>query len=347
MTPNERYMRRAIELSAKGFPAPNPHVGCVIVKNDQIVGEGYHDHAGGPHAEVVALEQAGKKAEGANVYVTLEPCNHTGRTPPCTLSLIQSKVRSVTYACADPNPRATGGAKALESAGIQVHCGLLQNEARAANERFLIAMERGSPFVEAKVAMSLDGRVALLNGESKWITGEQSREYGHYLRAQCGAVLVGRKTVEVDDPLLTARIPGVVNQPVRIVLDPDRKLTGKEKVFNDDAPTWRVVKTAQDDCDIQASFVDGKIDLKHMLKQLFDKGLTSLLIEGGPHTLSAALRQQIIDRMHLLIAPKVLGNGPSWFESSLQRLQDAHQFRLESVQQMGDDMHISYRPAAR
>ena len=347
MTPNERYMRRAIELSSKGLPAPNPHVGCVIVRDDQIVGEGFHDHAGGPHAEVVALEKAGQNAKGADVYVTLEPCNHAGKTPPCTLALIKSNVKSVTFACADPNSRATGGAKALESAGIQVSSGLLQNEARSANERFLVAMERGMPFVEAKVAMSLDGRVALSSGESKWITGEQSREHGHYLRAKCGAVLVGRKTVQIDDPMLTARIPGVVNQPVRIVLDPERKLSGKEKVFDGAAPTWRVVKTVQSDRDIQASFVDGEIDLKHMLKQLFEKGVISLLIEGGPHTLSAALRQQIIDRMHLFIAPKVLGNGPSWFESDLTQLQTACQFSLESMQQIGDDMHLCYRPAAR
>jgi len=347
MTPNERFMRRAIELSTQGFPAPNPHVGCVIVKNGEIVGEGFHDHAGGPHAEVVALQQAGGKTNGADVYVTLEPCNHTGRTPPCSLTMINAKVRSVIFACADPNPRAAGGSQTLQEAGIEVCGGVLAHDARTANERFMSAMERGRTFIEAKAAMSLDGRVALPSGESKWITNEMSREQGHWLRAQCGAVLVGRNTVETDDPLLTARIPGVVNQPTRLVLDPNGKLSGNEKVFNDDAQTFRIVRKSERSNDIEAEFKDNAIDWNALAKQLFEKGITSLLIEGGPATLSSALKSGVVNRLHLFVAPKVLGAGPAWFNSDASKLTDALHFVHESSHLLGDDMWLIYRPAAR
>src|SRR5579885_2122161 len=208
----EQWMRRAIELSKNGFPAPNPHVGCVIVKNGEIVGEAYHDHAGAPHAEVVALTQAREKANGADVFVTLEPCNHQGRTGPCSQALIQAGVANVTAACLDPNPKAKGGLKALKESGVKVSHGLMQKEASAANEVFLKSMEQRSPYLVGKVAMSLDGRVAMPNGDSKWITNEASRAIGHRLRAECGAVLVGRNTVARDNPHLTARVEGVVNQ---------------------------------------------------------------------------------------------------------------------------------------
>ena len=347
MDREERFMLRAIELSKGGFPAPNPHVACVIVKNDEIVGEGLHDHAGGPHAEVVALQQAGQRAKGAEVFVTLEPCNHQGRTPPCSLALIEAGVSSVTIACLDPNPNAAGGVKRLQEAGIKVNTGVCEKQARQANERWLIAVERKRPFIEAKVAMSLDGRVALPNGDSKWITNETSRKKGHRLRAECGAVLVGRKTVERDDPYLTARIDGVVNQPTRIVLDPNSVLTRRENVFNDAAPTWHVVKRPVHEGQIRAPMRDNHLDLPALLQEFFEKGITAVLVEGGPVTLGHLMHQGLVDRLNVFIAPKALGAGPSWMQESIAKLDDAMQFQLIDVTDLDGDLWIIYRPKAR
>ena len=337
-------MRRAVELSRLGFPAPNPHVGCVVAVGGDIVGEGFHDHAGGPHAEIVALEQAGERAQGADVYVTLEPCNHQGRTPPCSNALIAAGVASVTTATLDPNPKAAGGLAALREAGIRVSSGLLEAEARAANEMFLTAMKRGWPFVVGKVAMSLDGRVALPSGESKWITSEASRREGHRLRAECGAVLVGRNTVVRDDPLLTSRVEGVVNQPIRIVLDPHSALSGMEKVFGDEATTWHVVKHPIRENQIEAPLKDDQLDLHRLLKDFFDRGVNGLLIEGGPITLGHFLKSGLIDRLEVFVAPKALGAGPSWLGVGVDSLADAYQFKVDVVKQLEDDLWITYRP---
>ena len=340
-------MRLAIVESRKGFPAPNPHVGCVIVKDGKVIGRGHHDYAGGPHAEVVALKKAGDSARGADVYVTLQPCNHTGRTPPCSQALIAAGVASVTVACKDPNARSGGGIEVLSHAGIRVSVGLLEEEAKTANERFLVAMERGWPFVEAKVAISLDGRVALSNGESKWITNEMSREKGHWLRAQCGAVLVGRKTVERDDPHLTARIRGVKNQPVRIIFDPNSVLNRRERVFDGDAPTWHIVKHPLHENQLRAPMRDEHFDLPALLKELFDRGLTSVLVEGGPITLGHLLRQNLIDKLHVFLAAKALGNGPSWMQEQIVHIADAPQFLLDHAEKLNSDLWLSYRPNSR
>jgi diaminohydroxyphosphoribosylaminopyrimidine deaminase/5-amino-6-(5-phosphoribosylamino)uracil reductase len=346
MTSEERFMHRAIELSINGFPAPNPHVGCVIARNNEIVGEGFHDHAGGPHAEVVALGQAGDKARGADAYVTLEPCNHTGRTGPCSQALIQAGVARVRVATRDPHPKAAGGLDALKQAGIAIKEGVLQAEARRANERWLTAVERGWPFVEAKVAMSLDGRVALPSGESKWITNEVSRGKGHWLRAQCGAVLVGRRTVTRDDPHLTARIDGVVNQPTRIIFDPNSALTRREKVFDDVAPTWHIVRQPLHEGQIRATTNDSGFDLQALLKDFYERGLTSVLVEGGPITLGHLMRQGLVDRLNIFVAPKALGSGPSWIQEELAHLADAPQFNLVSAEPLDGDVWLTYRPSA-
>jgi len=343
---SERFMRRAIELSINGFPAPNPHVGCVIVKNGEIVGEGFHDHAGGPHAEVVALQQAGEKARGADVYVTLEPCNHTGRTPPCSNALINAGVASVRIATVDFNPKATGGMEALRDAGIGLMIGILEEEAYKVNEQFLTAMRRATPYVVGKVAMSLDGRVSLPNGESKWITNEDSRAMGHRLRAECGAVLVGRNTVVRDNPLLTARVDGVVNQPTRIVLDPNSALSGMEKVFGDEAPTIHVVKQPLHERQLQAPMNGNEIDLPALLKSLFDRGITGILIEGGPITLGHFLKQGLLDRLEVFVAPKALGSGPAWVQLQVDHLANAYALDLRAMRQLGSDIWLTYQPIA-
>ncbi|MEA2551893.1 MAG: diaminohydroxyphosphoribosylaminopyrimidine deaminase [Fimbriimonadaceae bacterium] len=347
MSSAEEFMRRAVELSLYGYPAPNPRVGCVIVQKGEVVGDGYHDHAGGRHAEVVALEQAGDRARGADVYVTLEPCNHHGRTPPCVDALIAAQVASVTVGCLDPNPVASGGLSALKQAGIRVESGVLEAEVRKTNEVWLTAVERQSPYVVGKVAMSLDGRVAMPDGESKWITSEASRQIGHVLRAECGAVMVGKRTVSRDNPLLTARVPGVVNQPVRIVLDPNSALLGIEKVFGDEAPTWHVVKHPVLEGHVQAPMRDNLIDLRELLADFYRRGVTSLLIEGGPITLGHFLREGLVDRLEVFVAPKALGAGPSWLEGGVANLADAHKLPFERVKQVGPDIWITCRPSVQ
>lgn len=309
---DERWMRRAIRLSRRGYPAPNPHVGCVIARGAEIVGEGFHDYAGGPHAEVVALGQAGERARGATAYVTLEPCRHQGRTPPCVDALIQAGVGRVVVACLDPNPRAGGGLRALGEAGVKVESGLLESEAREANLGWLSAMERGRPTVVVKAATSLDGRIALPNGDSRWITGETARREGRRLRAECGAVLVGRRTVELDDPQLTVREVRARNQPLRVVLDPQRRLGRDRRVFDDQARTVRVVASSAGRGEIEASSGAEGFDLAQLLAILFAQGVTGLLVEGGAHTIGSFLRAGLVDRLELFVAGRVLGEGPGW-----------------------------------
>lgn len=334
-----RLMRRAIRLSQRGWPAPNPHVGCVIARDGEIVGEGFHGFAGGNHAEVEALLAAGHRAEGATAYVTLEPCNHHGRTPPCTRALIQAGIARVVGACTDPNPPAHGGFEILREAGIQVEQGLLEGEAASKNEQFLTAMALKRPRVLVKAAISLDGRVALPTGESKWITGPDARRRAHRLRAECGAVLVGRKTVEADDPMLTARLPGVVNQPVRVVLDPGSKLDTHWKVFDSSAPTLHVVDGA---LGLRAGA--GGFDLAALCAALFERGLTGLMIEGGPRTVSSFLRAGLVDAIELFVAPKLLGSGTVWAEDlGIKTVDQALQYEVRSLKKLKADVQISLR----
>jgi len=343
----EELMARAVELSRQGFPAPNPHVGCVLERDGSVVGEGYHDHAGGPHAEVVALNDAGLRAQGATAYVTMEPCNHQGRTGPCSEALIAAGVTRVVIATPDPNPRGAGGAARLRAAGIEVIEGMLTEEAEAANRMWRTAFRLGRPFVVAKAAMSLDGRIALPSGESKWITGEAARRQGHILRADCGAVLVGRRTVELDDPLLTVRDVEVVNQPVRIVLDRGGRLDGRYRVFDSSAATVHVVQSQSQVGQLACPAVEGHFDLSQLLVELFALGLTSVLVEGGAHTVGAFLRAGLVDRLELFVAPKVLGDGPAWAEGvRVGALEHAPGFVFVDSRLLDRDLWITAEPLA-
>lgn len=336
-------MRRAIRLSLRGFPAPNPRVGCVIVNRGAAVGEGWHAFAGGPHAEAMALGAAGDSARGATVYVTLEPCNHQGRTPPCARALIEAGVAEVHYACADPNPRvAGGGGVALAEAGVRVREGLLCDEAAETNRPWLAAQAMRRPFVAAKAGVSLDGRIALPSGESKWITGEKARRKARALRAEYGAVLVGRRTVELDDPKLTARTRGVRNPPLRLVLDPRRVLSGGETVFSQPGTTIRIVDSElARDADLGAPTRGGQIDLALLLAELWERGVTALLVEGGGHTIGSFLRAGLVDRIELFVAPKVLGAGPTWTDGALPgNPLAAPGFSIRQVRKLGDDLWI-------
>lgn len=321
-------MRRAVALARRGWPAPNPRVGCVIVRDGEIIGEGWHHAAGRPHAEAMALAQC--KAHGATAYVTLEPCNHQGRTPPCSDALIQAGVRRVVFAVPDPNPKAMGGVEKLRSAGIEVEVGLLADMATDVNRRFLTAMRLKRTFVTAKVAMSMDGRIALPSGESKWITGPAARREGHRLRAEMGAVLVGTGTLLADNPTLTARFAGVLNQPTRVVLDPDGKLPNSLNVFNADAPTL--------------TLDEGRLSPLEITEKLFVLGHTGLLVEGGAGMISSFLQADVVDELEIFVAPKLFGQGKTWVDAPLlDRLDEADRWKLESTHVRGADVQLSYR----
>lgn len=338
-------MSRAIELSRLGFPAPNPHVGCVIVRDGQIVAEGYHDHAGGPHAEIVALERAGERAQGAEVYVTLEPCNHEGRTGPCSEALIRAGVKSVVYGVDDPNPRAKGGGQRLREAGIDTSCGLLREQAEAENWPFLTAMRAGRPFVAIKAACTLDGFMAMPDGESKWITGEEARNAGRWLRAQMGAVLVGANTIRMDDPNLTAPLEGVVNQPVRIVLDPSNSLRPNARVLAAPEGVLHFVARAKSQGQIELPVEKGAFSLHQVLDELWKRKITSLLVEGGGDTIGRFFAANLCDRLHLFFAPKLIGKGLSFTGSfSVRGLDHALNFKLISQKRLGEDLWLTYDP---
>lgn len=329
-------MRRAVALAKRGYPAPNPHVGCVLVQHGVVIGEGWHRYRGADHAEVMALKRA-SDAKGSTAYVTLEPCNHSSSlTGPCSLALIDAGIREVFYACADPNPIAKGGAERLADAGVKVHRGLLESEARAVNIQFLKAMELGRPYVILKAAITREG-VMGVPGRQVWITGPQAVRAGHKLRAECGAVLVGSGTVRTDDPLLTARIPGVVNQPVRIVLDPKHDLPKGLQVFGDmTAHTLRVTAPGYGG-DVEAQMVDGSFDLNALLTRLFTKKVYGLLVEGGPETLQRFWEAGIGDRVDLFVSPTHIDSELKW--QGARELLDGHhhKFTLVAKRRVGAD----------
>ncbi|MCH7904699.1 MAG: bifunctional diaminohydroxyphosphoribosylaminopyrimidine deaminase/5-amino-6-(5-phosphoribosylamino)uracil reductase RibD [Armatimonadetes bacterium] len=326
-------MRRAVELSRGGFPAPNPHVGCVIVADGEVVGEGFHHYAGGDHAEVVALRSAGERARGAEMYVTLEPCTHHGRTPPCTDAIIAAGVRRVVVAVLDPNPSADGGVKVLRDAGIECEVGLLGEEATEANRVFIKAHQRQRSTVYVKAAVTVDGFIANQDGSSKWITAEDARAEGHRLRAQMGCVLIGRETAEIDNPMLTARIPEVVNQPLRVVLDPNRKLKDSLRVFDSETPALRVVRPGlggESTLEVEHTHESG-FDLDSLLGKLFERGVIGVLVEGGGETIASFLRAGLVDEVHLFRSPKEFGKGRYWLGESppLVKLNEVRRTKLD------------------
>ncbi|MDL2275043.1 bifunctional diaminohydroxyphosphoribosylaminopyrimidine deaminase/5-amino-6-(5-phosphoribosylamino)uracil reductase RibD [Desulfosarcina sp. OttesenSCG-928-G10] len=319
------YMQIALELAEKGRgrTSPNPMVGAVVVKDGRIVGKGWHPQAGGPHAEVVALDDAGDLAKGATLYVTLEPCNHFGRTPPCTQKIISAGIRKVVVAMADPNPRVQGGGNAaLQAAGIEVTTGVCEAAARTLNEAFCKWITTSRPFVTAKCAATLDGRMATRTGDSRWVTGPLARGLVHELRHRADGILVGVGTVIQDDPRLTTRLENEAGaDPVRIILDtrlstpPSARLLGQAS----DAPTWIVCgPDAPEDrrralSDAGARIISaplaasGRIDLAALMDILGENAITSLLIEGGGAVMGSAFSAGIVDKVCFFYAPKILG----------------------------------------
>lgn len=319
---DQYYMRQALTIAqyAKGRTSPNPLVGAVIVKDNRIVGQGWHRQAGTPHAEIHALAQAGKLAKDATIYVTLEPCSHHGRTGPCTDALIQAEVKKVVVAMTDPNPLVAGrGLERLKAAGIEVVEGVLAAEAAKLNEIFIKWITTGMPFGILKTAMTLDGKIAAFTGHSKWITGPEAREYVHKLRDTCDGILVGVGTVLADDPELTARLPEGGKNPVRIIVDSMARTPLTAKVVVDkQSPTIIAVSNAAPTERISALSSQGVeilvleqtplgVNLHHLFKALGERRITSVLVEGGATINASILGANLIDKVHCFIAPKILG----------------------------------------
>lgn len=350
------YMARALQLAERGrhTTQPNPRVGCVIVRDGVVVGEGFHERAGEPHAEVHALRMAGDKARGADVFVTLEPCSHFGRTPPCADGLLAAGVRKVWAAMQDPNPEVAGkGFERLRAAGVEVECGLMQAQAQALNRGFVARMTRGRPFVTLKLAASLDGRTAMANGESQWITSEAARADVHRLRAEAGAVLTSSATVLADDPELTVRHVETSRQPDRIVLDPRGRIGGKAKIWNDGAR--RILLTTQSQAAMPAGVEVVQMDregeyfsLKKAIQELGRLKINEVLVECGPTLAGLLLQAEVVDELVLYLAPSLLGDAarPLARLPNLQKLSQRVQLQWRDVRAVGPDLRLTAVPAA-
>lgn len=344
------YMQHALRLASRGLgrTMPNPSVGCVIVKNGQIIGTGVTASGGRPHAETQALDMAGARAEGASMYVTLEPCAHMGKTPPCSHAIIEAKLRHVYIATTDPDPRTAGkGIEALRRAEINVTTGLCGSEARALNAGFFSRIERGRPLISLKIATSLDGYMATGNGESQWITGEPARRYGHVLRAQHDAILTGIGTALADDPQLTCRIRGLAHHsPIRIVLDTQGRLSATSKLAQtaENIPLWILTgqasrhplthsKATLITCDMQQQH----LSLSHAIELLAERGVTRLLVEAGPTLSTAFMEAKLVDRLYWFRAPVLIGDGKAALNLKTGALADALQLVPQERISLGID----------
>lgn len=340
----------------RAWVAPNPMVGAVIVKGGEVIGEGYHRRFGGPHAEINALRAAGDDAKGSTLYVTLEPCSHYGKTPPCADAIIAAGVKRVVASIQDPNPKVNGaGFQRLRDAGIDVKVGVLEAEARDLNQQYMKKAATGWSWVTLKIAQSLDGRIAAITGHSQWISGPESLRYAHLLRASHDAVLVGSGTVHADDPLLNVRhVRG--RNPVRIVLDSHFGIPSNCQLLNtpEVAPTWVfglkdapepkwannpnvvVLRCEEDD--------KGRIPVKRMLKTIAERGVGSLMVEGGSRIWTSFLEAQVVDKMEVVIAPMIIGHGIDAIDD-LEVLKVSDAIRLEPFRwrKIGQDLHIAAR----
>lgn len=342
----DEAMRRAIELAARGLgtASPNPVVGCVLLDADgEIVGEGFHAYAGGPHAEIVALAQAGQRARGGTAVVTLEPCDHTGRTGPCTQALIRAGVARVVVGVTDPDPVAQGGVETLRAAGIEVETGVRAAEAEAGNIAWLTAVRRKRPYLIWKYAATLDGRAAALDGTSMWITSEAARMDVHALRGTVDAVMVGVGTVLADDPRLTVRNLRdgtlAIRQPLRVVVDSKGRTPADARVRDAAAPTW-VATAAEVGAD-----ANGRVDLTALLAELYRRGVRAALLEGGPTLAGAFLGAGLVDRFVGYVAPKLLGAGPAALaDAGPTTIGEAIDLELIDVTRVGPDLRITAVP---
>lgn len=346
-------MARALRLARRGLCTthPNPRVGCVVVANGEVVGEGWHREAGASHAEILALSQAGDRARGATVYLNLEPCCHQGRTPPCTDALVDAGVARVVAAMEDPNPQVGGGGiQNLRGAGIEVDVGLMRETAVALNRGFVSRMQQGRPWVILKAAASLDGRTAMADGESRWITSESSRADVHRLRARMSAVLTGSGTARADDPALTARCGGVTRQPVRVLVDGSLQVPPSSRLFEAGAQVV-VATTADARKATYPAHVDvvrlqgggGRVDLNRLMCQLGERGINDLLVEAGASLNGVLLKNNLVDEIVLYMAPRFLGNdSKGMFDLPFVTDLDQHiALDITDIRRIGKDIKVT------
>jgi diaminohydroxyphosphoribosylaminopyrimidine deaminase / 5-amino-6-(5-phosphoribosylamino)uracil reductase len=362
---DERYMQLALDLAAKalGQTMPNPLVGAVVVKDGEIVGSGYHQRAGGPHAEVFALDAAGEAAWGATLYVTLEPCSHTGRTPPCTEKIIGAGIKNVVVAMRDPNPRVNGrGLACLQQNGIGLKTGILEEKSRRLNEVYVKYITTGNPFVTLKAAMTLDGKIATRSGASRWISNEKSREFVHRLRRMNDAVLIGVGTVLADNPAITARLPEAGRTPLRIVVDSQaRTPVSARLVAEQPEKTLLVASSAADttrilrlrDVGVEVLMLEptpeGRVPLDRLMHALGRREISSVLVEGGGTINYALLRGGLVDKLHFFIAPLIFGGeqaiSPVGGEG-VARVEEAWRVKDMEVNHYDGDLLVTGYPKA-
>ncbi len=343
-------MRRALALAEKGLytTTPNPRVGCVIARGGQVIGEGWHEKAGGPHAEVVALGNV--DAEGATVYLNLEPCNHQGRTPPCVDLLLQKKVKRVVAAMLDPNPEASHGGRRLAAAGVAFEHGLLEDQARELNIGFVSRMTRGRPWVRLKVAATLDGRTALQDGRSQWITGAEARRDGHRWRARACAILTGIGTVKADDPQLTVREVATPRQPLRVLIDSRLEIAPSSKMLHGDPILVFAARPGEIGNAEVVSLPNprGKVELPQMLEELGRRGINELHVEAGFRLNGSLVREGCVDEFLVYLNPSLLGDAAQGMADlpAAASLGERLKLRIVSCERVGDDLRLLLRPAA-
>ena len=362
------WMSRALMLAERGLytTEPNPRVGCVLVADGEVVGEGWHVRAGEGHAEVNALAQAGERARGATAYVTLEPCSHFGKTPPCADALITAGVSRMVAAMQDPNPQVAGnGLQRLRAAGIAVECGLLEEQARALNPGFIKRMQQGLPWVRVKLAMSLDGRTAMASGESKWITGPAARADVQRLRARSGAVVSGADSVLLDDSALTVRaselgLPSdeaaaaAERQPLRVLVDSLRRVPLEQRFFREAGPSLVISTSAEQAADdylaagselLAVPGADGKVDLQAVLQILAERGCNEVLVEAGAGLSGAFWRAGLVDELIVYMAPRLLGSqARPLMQLPFESMSEAMDVAITDMRAIGQDWRITARP---
>jgi len=353
----EFFMRLALREAEKGLgrTSPNPAVGAVLVKNGRVVARGHHARAGGPHAEVVALRRAGARARGADLYTTLEPCDHHGRTPPCSVAILEAGVRRAYVGSRDPNPLVNGrGLSRLRRGGVEVVVGVLASECDALNAHWFRFITARRPYVTLKAAVTLDGMLATRTGDSRWVSGPEARAWVHRLRDRVDAVLVGAGTARADDPRLTARLPaGRGRDPIRVVLDTDLSLPPRLALFHPDSPAPTLVAHASGRARRFGPGVElvacrrgpGGVDLRDLLAKLAARGVTHLLVEGGAEVNARFLGAGLVDRLALFVAPRIAGGGRSWVAGEgVARMAEALRLEELTVERIGADLLVTGRP---
>jgi diaminohydroxyphosphoribosylaminopyrimidine deaminase/5-amino-6-(5-phosphoribosylamino)uracil reductase len=349
------HMAHALRLAEKGLysTSPNPRVGCVVVRDGKVAGSGWHQFAGGPHAEINALAAAGRAARGAAAYVTLEPCSHHGRTPPCAEALIAAGVARVIMAMEDPNPLVVGkGAALLRQAGVEVFAGLMETQAKALNAGFISRMTRQRPWVRMKIAASLDGKTALNNGASQWITSELARRDGHRLRARSCAVLTGIGTVLADNPELNVRYVETPRQPLRVVLDSGLRIPQDSRVLRGESALIFTASAGEEKIAVLRSMgatviplpgADGQVDLGKMMQALASLGINELLVEAGPRLNGALIQARLVDELVIYLAPYLIGHAARGMAElpELAFLQEKRALIVHELRSIGTDIRIS------